>query len=221
MEVSEILANEEVAAALGEDGINAISSLAQSNALLQTKLNEAEGKIGGITEQKKKAQAQHSELLARIEELESSKLSRAEKIEREKAKAEELLANREKELKELQENMARRDRTLKLKSIATDLHFLDSVDSDTQTLLLDNAFKDVDLESPDTVNAVLSQFKERNKPFLRAEVASGTGTKGEGANTAPQTMELTPEAIRAMSPEDFQKNADKLWAQANKEAMAS
>jgi hypothetical protein len=54
MEVSELLATDAVKEALGEDGLTAISSLVSSSEALQTKLKEAEGKIGGITEQKKK-----------------------------------------------------------------------------------------------------------------------------------------------------------------------
>ena len=219
MEVSELLNNDAVKEALGADGVTAINALLSSATETASKLKEAEGKIGGITEQKKKAQSQLTELSERMEALETAKLSKAEQIEREKTKTAELLAQRETELKEMRETMATKDRSVKLANIAGDLHFLKDVPSSTQSLLLENAFKDVDLNSPDMVNAVLTQFKDGHKPFLQAEnAASGTGTKSAGSSDFVGKEELTPEAIRNMKPEDFMKNSEKLWVQAGKEA---
>jgi hypothetical protein len=153
-----------------------------------------------------------------LEALETAKLSKAEQIEREKNKTAELLAQRETELTEMKAQIVAKERSVKLGNIARDLHFLSSVDAGTQTLLLENAFKDVDLNSPETVNAVLTQFKDGHKPFLQADTAAqGSGTKGEGSGAVPGKVTLTPEAIRNMSPEDFRKHSDSLWKAAENE----
>jgi hypothetical protein len=222
MKVSELLASDAVKEALGEDGLNAINALVSDSQSVAEKLKEAEGKIGGITEQKKKAQKQLSELSERMEALETAGLSKGEQAEREKTKTAELLAKAETELTEMKAQVVAKERSMKLGNIATDLHFLSEVDAGTQNLLLENAFKDVDLNSPETVSAVLTQFKEKNKPFLQANTAaSGTGTKSTGAGSVPTSNELTVDSIRNMSTADFAKNRERLWKEASKEAIAS
>lgn len=216
MEISELL-SAEVIESLGDD---AAAKLQGAFTEMQKKIKDAEGRVGGITEQKKKAQALVDDLQSRLEELEQRSMSGDEKTQRQLEKLQQQLAQREKEFESLKTEAAAKERRSKLAQVVSKIKFLDDVAPETREVLVERHLHDIDLDDADVVSSMVKTFEANNKALLRGDAPSGTGDTGsrEPGSLSSEKMPSQKE-IMTMSDAEFKEQRDQLWEKANAEAV--
>lgn len=196
MELAEILKKvlkvDGVADALGEDGVKLLEDFEPDGGSmeeidkLKKELKEAKGKAAGILDEKKKAQAKADELATRIEALENKGLTDVEKIQRELEREKVARETAERKLGEVTKEFETTRRGYSLKTIGSQISWLDSVPAYLRDLAIEKAFAEIqDLADEKAINETLEAFKETHKELIQASsAASGTGGRPSGQGEA-------------------------------------
>ena len=179
-------------------------------AKLTADLAAANGKSGGILEDKKKFQTQVDELKQQLADLSEKDLGEVERlkleIQREKSKSEKAEAD----LTEAKSGYAAEKRNAALSKLGAGTKWLDTVPADTRDMIIKNEFGDIeDLGNQVLVDAKLKSVSEKYAGLIAADVASGGGSKAGGAN-AGGTNAPVIEQMASMSDADIVKNAQTL-----------
>lgn len=170
------------------------SSKDDSVEALTRKQKEADAKAARILDEKKKIKAQNEELLAKIEQLESTGLSEIEKVQKELEKANRAREKYEKELNDVQAAHKATIRTQHLDTIKSKIKFLDNIPDDMRKLSIENAFKGVeDLSDEASVNETLKSYREANKGILQADTQVRSNGMINSVPANAQTMNKKPE----------------------------
>jgi hypothetical protein len=184
-------------------------------AKLTADLAAANGKSGGILEDKKKFQTQVDELKQQLADLSEKDLGEVERlkleIQREKSKSEKAEAD----LTEAKSGYAAEKRNAALSKLGAGTKWLDTVPADTRDMIIKNEFGDIeDLGNQVLVDAKLKSVSEKYAGLIAADVASGGGSKAGGANTGGTNAPVI-DKMAGMSDADILANASSLLAAAN------
>ena len=151
---------------------------AESIAKLTADLEAANGKAGGILEDKKKFQKQVDELEQKLSALTEKDLGEVERLklelEREKSKSEKASAD----LTEANDGYAKEKRNSFVSKIGSGLKWLDTVPADTRDMIIRQELSDIDdLGNQVLVDAKLKSVFEKYAGMIAADAPSGSGSK--------------------------------------------
>jgi len=184
------------------------AQLAEAKALAQAN----DEKAGRILAEKKAAAEKLAELETKAAAASTAGQTKDERFQAELTAAQSRADNAMKALDELKGELQAKDRAEKIQTLATDLRFVPNVTASTQKVLVDAAFDGVDLADQIAVDAVMTKFKDENKPFLQAaDVASGAGSVAGQVAPGANNAEAFQTKIDNMSPEDFKAQEKELW----------
>jgi Skp family chaperone for outer membrane proteins len=176
--IAKLTANEAAKAALGDDGLKALTDTLANSEALAKKFADAEAKAGRILSEKKEAQEKLSAMEAEIETLKKAGMTDADKTKSELDKYIKRAEKAEKDLVATQTEFAKAKRTVTLDKVASMVKFIDAVNPEAGRTLLEASLAAVpDLSDAEAVAAALVAFKESHKTLIAADSqASGGGT---------------------------------------------
>jgi len=204
----EALTDEEKAFVAAYDPDKAVnSSAAAARKSAEAKLKEKEAEL-------LKMQTDIEALKVEAEEKANANKPELEKLTRELEKLKKGLAEKETAVQQLIQEKRQMIRGGKISRVMASLKFVEGLDPDIVRLGVEKslaAIGDEDLESEDVIKPILESFKAKNKAILVDTSGHGGGNPPKnGGGGANDTM--TMKKVKEMSPEEFLKNKDKIWA---------
>lgn len=199
----ETLTDEEKAALAGFDPDKAADSKAAAAR------KEAE-------KQRDALKAQLAELEGKLEEAGSAGKSEVEQLKAQVAKLTKAVDDGKKAAETLTGEKRALLRGHKLDRILGGIRLVDGLDASLPRLALERALaavKDEELESDDVVKPILDKFRASNKAIILDESGGGAGTgRKDGAGAGSGGKKFTLDGVKAMSPDEFQKNKAEIFA---------
>lgn len=234
MTLKELLKNAEVLKILGDDGVTLLNTLQTESTANAVTMRELQGRVGGITEQKKKAQADLAAVTAQLEQLSQGNLSEVEQLKADLAKQQSATKALNDSLLAQQTQLAAEQRQAKIASITKSVNFLDGIPDSVQQQTVSMAFDGIeDLTDNTATGAIIATLRETHAGMIKA-VGAPAGSGGHGNNggsgtdlggiTIPEsgmTIDAQDDIVRGiqdMSSEDFAKNKTELHRAAMVEA---
>ena len=203
----EALTDEEkafIAAYDPEKVVNSTAAAARKSA--EAKLKEKEAEL-------QKLQSDIETLRTDADEKANANKPELEKLTREMEQLQKGLAEKETAVQQLVQEKRQMIRNGKISRIMATLKCVEGLDPEIVRLGVDKSLatlSDEDLDSEDTVNPVIEAFKAKNKAILAD--TSGHGGGGPPNDGADAQRGLTMAKINSMSPEEFLKQKDAIWA---------
>jgi len=203
----EALTDEEkvfVAAYDPEKVVNSTAAAARKSA--EAKLKEKEAEL-------QKLQSDIETLRTDADEKANANKPELEKLTREMEQLQKGLAEKETAVQQLVQEKRQMIRNGKVSRIMATLKCVEGLDPEIVRLGVDKSLatlSDEDLDSEDTVNPVIEAFKAKNKAILADTSGHGGGGPPNDGSGAQRGLTMTK--INNMSPEEFLKQKDAIWA---------
>lgn len=167
--------------------------------------------------------AEADSLKAKIQELETDAEEKAkggktelEQLQAKLSKIEKQAADRDAQVKALEDEKAQIMRSNKVAKIMAGVKFIDGLNPDIGKLALETSLKELkddELDDELSLKPVLDKFREENKAILADTTGGGSGNPGKSPTSGggSPSVTFTRSQIKAMSPEDYEKNRDNIW----------
>ena len=203
----EVLTDDEKAFVAAYDPDKVVnSSAAAARKSAEAKLREKEAELEKVKEE-------IAALQAEAEEKANANKPELEKLTREVEKLKKGLADKDTAFQALDAEKRQLIRGGKLGRIMAGLKFVDGLDPEIPRLALEKALAQVDdagLEDEDKVKPIVDKFMASNKALLADTSGHGSGGHPKDGPGAPSGLTMTK--INNMSPEEFLKQKDAIWA---------
>ena len=179
-------------------------------AQLEADLAAANGKSGGILEDKKKFQTQVDELKKQLADLSEKDLGDVERLKLELDRANSKAEKAESDLTDAKGGYAKEKRNAAESKIGAGMKWLDTVPADVRDMVIRQELGDIeDLGNSVLVDAKIKAVSEKYAGMLAADAPSGGGSKAgsasDGGTNAPVVDQMA-----GMSDADIVKNAASL-----------